>query len=81
MSISFIRSYLSKFSKEYPQINYELYEVTVLQQTEQMLSGQTEIGVAQCAPDPGRAFRRALYQAGAAGRRNAQGKSLAAYRR
>lgn len=46
MSISFIRSYLSKFSKEYPQINYELYEVTVLQQTEQMLSGQTEIGVA-----------------------------------
>ncbi len=46
MSISFIKTYLSKFSKEYPQINYELYEVTILEQTNQLLNGKTEIGVA-----------------------------------
>ena len=31
MSISFIQTYLSKFSEEYPQINYELYEVSILE--------------------------------------------------
>jgi len=46
MSISFIQTYLSKFSKEYPQINYELYEVSILEQINQMLTGKTEIGVA-----------------------------------
>lgn len=46
MSISFINTYLSKFSKEYPQINYELYEVNVLEQANQLLTGKTEIGVA-----------------------------------
>ena len=42
MSISFIQTYLSKFSKEYPQINYELYEVSILEQINQMLTGKTE---------------------------------------
>ena len=46
MSISFIKNYLSSFSKKYPQINYELYEVSIAEQTEQLLNGKTEIGVA-----------------------------------
>lgn len=46
MSISFIRNYLSAFSKQYPRINYELYEVPISEQTEQLLNGKTEIGVA-----------------------------------
>lgn len=46
MSISFVQTYLSKFSKLYPQINYELFEVTILEQTNQLLTGKTELGVA-----------------------------------
>lgn len=46
MSIFFIKNYLSDFSKQYPRINFELYEVPIDLQTEQLLSGQTEIGVA-----------------------------------
>lgn len=46
MSIAFIRTYLSKFAKAYPQINYELYEVPIAEQTNQLLSGESEIGIA-----------------------------------
>lgn len=46
MSISFIKSTLSAFCRRYPQINYELYEVPIDEQTEQLLSGKTEIGIA-----------------------------------
>ncbi len=46
MSISFIKNYLSKFSRQYPQINYELYEVPIDEQTQQLLDGKTEIGIA-----------------------------------
>lgn len=46
MSISFIKNYLSKFARQYPQINYELYEVTIDEQTQQLLDGKTEIGIA-----------------------------------
>lgn len=45
MSISFIKSSLSDFCREYPRINYELYEAPIDEQTEQMLSGRTEIGI------------------------------------
>ena len=46
MSINFIKTFLSKFAEAYPQINYELHEVNINTQTEQLLSGQTEIGIA-----------------------------------
>ena len=46
MSINFIRAVLSNFARQYPQINYELHEVNINLQTEQLLSGQTEIGIA-----------------------------------
>ncbi len=46
MSISFIKSSLSDFCRAYPHINYELYEVPVDEQVEQLLSGKTEIGIA-----------------------------------
>lgn len=46
MSINFIRTILSDFARQHPQINYELYEVNINGQTEQLLSGQTEIGIA-----------------------------------
>lgn len=46
MSISFIKSSLSDFCRAYPNINYELYEVPIDEQMEQMLSGKTEIGIA-----------------------------------
>lgn len=46
MSISFIKNYLSRFSRQYPQINYELYEVPIDEQTQQLLDGKTEIGIA-----------------------------------
>ncbi|MDO4178003.1 MAG: LysR family transcriptional regulator [Phascolarctobacterium sp.] len=45
-SIDFIRNFLGRFSREYPDINYELYEVPIKELTEQLLSGQTEIGIA-----------------------------------
>lgn len=46
MSISFIKNYLSRFSRQYQQINYELYEVPIDEQTQQLLDGKTEIGIA-----------------------------------
>lgn len=45
MSIAFIKSTLSDFCRQYPQINYELYEVPIYEQTDQLLSGKTEIGI------------------------------------
>ncbi len=46
MSINFIKMYLTSFVKRYPNVNYELYEVPIDEQIEQLLSGTTEIGVA-----------------------------------
>lgn len=46
MSISFIKNYLSRFSKLYPKINFELYELSINELSEQLLSGKTEIGLA-----------------------------------
>ena len=46
MSINFIKNCLSDFYKRYPQINYELYEVPISLQTQQLLEGKTEIGIA-----------------------------------
>lgn len=46
MSISFIKNFLSGFAKLYPHVRYELYEVSIQEQTNQLLSGITEIGVA-----------------------------------
>ena len=51
MSISFIKSYLTRFSELYPHINYELYESSFDEQMKQLLNGETEIGVAN-APLP-----------------------------
>lgn len=45
MSIAFIKSTLSDFCRQYPQISYELYEVPIDEQTDQLLSGKTEIGI------------------------------------
>ena len=45
MSISVIKSYLTEFTKENPGINFELYEASPDEQLEQLISGQTEIGV------------------------------------
>ena len=46
MSINFIKNCLSDFCKQYPQINYELYEVPIDEQTQQLLEEKTEIGIA-----------------------------------
>lgn len=46
MSIWFISRYLSKFSRKYPKINYELHELTAGAQEEQVLSGETEFIIA-----------------------------------
>lgn len=46
MAINFINTRLSKFATQYPQINYEIHEVSIDKQIEQLLSGQTEIGIA-----------------------------------
>ncbi len=46
MSINFIKTTLSQFAKLYPRINYELYEVNIDDQIRQLLSGETEIGIA-----------------------------------
>jgi len=46
MSISFIKNCLSDFYRQFPQINYELYEVPIDEQTQQLLDGKTEIGIA-----------------------------------
>lgn len=45
-SISFITNYLVDFSLANPGINYRLYEVNIALQTQQLLSGFTELGVA-----------------------------------
>ncbi len=46
MSIWFIRRYLTKFSRKYPKVNFELHEGPPAVQAEQMLSGKTEFCVA-----------------------------------
>lgn len=46
MSMNFIKNSLSAFARENPQIEYALYEVGINEQTEQLLNGVTEIGVA-----------------------------------
>ena len=46
MSINFIKNFLSDFYREFPHINYELYEVPIDEQTQQLLEGKTEIGIA-----------------------------------
>lgn len=46
MSIAFIKKYLVGFSKLYPQINYELHEVAIDEQTSNLLNGVSEIGIA-----------------------------------
>ncbi len=56
MSIPFIRNYLGKFAQQYPKINYELYEVTIAEQTRQLLSKKTEIGVANAPLQQMKAF-------------------------
>jgi len=45
-SISFIQDYLAGFSIKNPKVGYELYEVPIAEQTEQLLNGFTEIGIA-----------------------------------
>ncbi len=46
MSINFIKNTLSDFAQQFPKINFELYEVPIDKQAEQLLNGQTEIGIA-----------------------------------
>ncbi len=45
MSIWFIQRYLTRFARKYPKVNFELHEVTTEAQTEQLLSGRTELAV------------------------------------
>lgn len=45
MSISFIRNFLAGFSQQNPQIEYELYEAGIEEQTDQLLNGIVEIAV------------------------------------
>ncbi len=45
LSIPLIQKYLSDFSRLYPQVRYELYEVPITEQTDQLLNGVTEIGI------------------------------------
>jgi len=47
MSIEFIEDCLSGFSKLYPNVHYELYEVPVVELENQLLNGLTEIGIAR----------------------------------
>lgn len=58
MSINFIKTYLSDFSKLYPQINYELYEVPIDEQTQQLLEGKTEIGIANAPLKQAKRFEK-----------------------
>lgn len=46
MSSSFIKTFLSGFARSFPQVQYDLYEVPIKEQTNQLLSGITEIGIA-----------------------------------
>lgn len=45
-SVGFIKNYLSEFSRLYPQINYELHELSISDLSQQLLEGKTEIAVA-----------------------------------
>ncbi len=45
MSISFIKNFLAGFSQQNPQIEYELYEAGIEEQTDQLLNGIVEIAV------------------------------------
>ena len=56
MSINFIKNCLSDFSKVYPQINYELYEVPIDEQIQQLLEGKTELGIANAPLKQARRF-------------------------
>jgi DNA-binding transcriptional LysR family regulator len=46
MSVLFIQNFLSGFSLANPDVDYELHEVNIQEQTKQLLSGVSEIGVA-----------------------------------
>ena len=46
MSIQFIKNFLSGFALKNPDVEYELHEVNIEEQTRQLLSGISEIGVA-----------------------------------
>lgn len=46
MSVLFIQNFLSGFSLANPDIDYELHEVNIQEQTKQLLSGLSEIGIA-----------------------------------
>lgn len=46
MSVLFIQNFLSKFSLQNPDVEYELHEVNIAEQTRQLLDGISEIGVA-----------------------------------
>ena len=45
-ALMFIREYLVPFSRSYPSVTHRLHEVSIADQTEQLLSGISEIGVA-----------------------------------
>lgn len=45
-AMMFIRDYLVPFSRTYPQVQHRLNEVTINEQTNQLLAGESEIGVA-----------------------------------
>ncbi len=45
-ALMFIREYLVPFSRAYPAVTHRLHEVSIASQTEQLLSGMSEIGVA-----------------------------------
>lgn len=47
MSLEFIEEWLSGFSKAYPNVHYELYEVGIAELESQLLNGLTEIGIAR----------------------------------
>lgn len=42
---SLINSSLEKFSKLYPQVNFEIHEGSIVHQTQQILTGITELGI------------------------------------
>lgn len=46
MSVLFIQNFLSGFSLQNPDVEYELHEVNIIEQTRQLLDGISEIGVA-----------------------------------
>lgn len=62
-AMMFIRDYLVPFSRAFPQIQYHVNEVNIVDQTRQLIAGETEIGVANAPllqPDKFRVlFRRA----------------------